>query len=89
MDDVTTQRWFIGTLCAVALLTLIALMACFVRKNKGGKYAGTPPPRQQDMLSMAKGQLAFDSLLILLLRSQNSAEKIVLGRGVIMQNLLF
>ncbi|XP_013871242.1 neural cell adhesion molecule L1-like protein isoform X3 [Austrofundulus limnaeus] len=54
MDDVTTQRWFIGTMCAVALLTLVALMACFVRKNKGGKYAGTPPPRQQDMLSMAK-----------------------------------
>ncbi|XP_013871249.1 neural cell adhesion molecule L1-like protein isoform X9 [Austrofundulus limnaeus] len=39
MDDVTTQRWFIGTMCAVALLTLVALMACFVRKNKGGKYA--------------------------------------------------
>uniref|UniRef100_A0A672IR84 protein-tyrosine-phosphatase n=1 Tax=Salarias fasciatus TaxID=181472 RepID=A0A672IR84_SALFA len=37
--DFSTQRWFIGTMCAVALLTLIALMACFVRKNKGGKYA--------------------------------------------------
>lgn len=61
MDDVTTHRWFIGTMCAVALLTLVALMACFVRKNKGGKYAGTPPPRQQDMLSMAKGQLALSS----------------------------
>ncbi|XP_069545123.1 cell adhesion molecule L1-like a isoform X1 [Brachyistius frenatus] len=34
-----TQGWFIGTMCAVALLTLVALMACFVRKNKGGKYA--------------------------------------------------
>ncbi|XP_037832766.1 neural cell adhesion molecule L1-like protein isoform X3 [Kryptolebias marmoratus] len=54
MDGISTQRWFIGTLCAVALLTLIVLMACFVRKNKGGKYAGTPPPQQQDMLSMAK-----------------------------------
>ncbi|XP_037832765.1 neural cell adhesion molecule L1-like protein isoform X2 [Kryptolebias marmoratus] len=39
MDGISTQRWFIGTLCAVALLTLIVLMACFVRKNKGGKYA--------------------------------------------------
>ncbi|XP_029974097.1 cell adhesion molecule L1-like a isoform X3 [Salarias fasciatus] len=38
-SDFSTQRWFIGTMCAVALLTLIALMACFVRKNKGGKYA--------------------------------------------------
>ncbi|XP_074501239.1 cell adhesion molecule L1-like a isoform X10 [Sebastes fasciatus] len=35
----STQGWVIGTMCAVALLTLIALMACYVRKNKGGKYA--------------------------------------------------
>uniref|UniRef100_A0A4W6CAC7 Neural cell adhesion molecule L1 n=1 Tax=Lates calcarifer TaxID=8187 RepID=A0A4W6CAC7_LATCA len=33
------RGWFIGTMCAVALLTLVALMACFVRRNKGGKYA--------------------------------------------------
>lgn len=38
-SDFSTQGWFIGTMCAVALLTLVALMACFVRKNKGGKYA--------------------------------------------------
>uniref|UniRef100_A0A8C4IM08 Neural cell adhesion molecule L1-like protein n=2 Tax=Dicentrarchus labrax TaxID=13489 RepID=A0A8C4IM08_DICLA len=37
--DLSTQGWFIGTMCAVALLTLVALMACFVRRNKGGKYA--------------------------------------------------
>ncbi|XP_037628768.1 neural cell adhesion molecule L1-like protein isoform X5 [Sebastes umbrosus] len=43
----STQGWVIGTMCAVALLTLIALMACYVRKNKGGKYAGTPPPTQR------------------------------------------
>uniref|UniRef100_A0A8C6Q4C2 Cell adhesion molecule with homology to L1CAM (Close homolog of L1) a n=1 Tax=Nothobranchius furzeri TaxID=105023 RepID=A0A8C6Q4C2_NOTFU len=36
---ITTQSWLIGTLCAVALLTLVAIMACFVLKNKGGKYA--------------------------------------------------
>uniref|UniRef100_A0A8C2XGS9 Cell adhesion molecule L1-like b n=1 Tax=Cyclopterus lumpus TaxID=8103 RepID=A0A8C2XGS9_CYCLU len=35
----STQGWFIGTLCAVALLTLVVLMACFVRKQRGGKYA--------------------------------------------------
>uniref|UniRef100_A0A667WV89 Cell adhesion molecule L1-like b n=1 Tax=Myripristis murdjan TaxID=586833 RepID=A0A667WV89_9TELE len=37
--SISTQGWLIGTMCAVALLTLIALIACFVRKNKGGKYA--------------------------------------------------
>lgn len=55
-SDFSTQGWFIGTMCAVALLTLVVLMACFVRRNKGGKYAGTPSPRpqQQDMFSMGK-----------------------------------
>ncbi|XP_062248590.1 neural cell adhesion molecule L1-like protein isoform X8 [Platichthys flesus] len=51
----STQGWVIGTMCALALLTLVALMACFVRRNKGGKYAGTPPPRRRpDMFSMEK-----------------------------------
>uniref|UniRef100_A0A3Q2YWI3 Neural cell adhesion molecule L1 n=1 Tax=Hippocampus comes TaxID=109280 RepID=A0A3Q2YWI3_HIPCM len=31
--------WFIGLLCAIALLTLIVLIACFVNRNKGGKYS--------------------------------------------------
>ncbi|XP_029132891.1 neural cell adhesion molecule L1-like protein isoform X9 [Labrus bergylta] len=54
-SELSTQGWFIGTMCAVALLTLIALMACFVRRNKGGKYAGTPPPpERQDMFTMEK-----------------------------------
>ncbi|XP_035501561.2 neural cell adhesion molecule L1-like protein isoform X3 [Scophthalmus maximus] len=54
-SNFSTHGWVIGTLCAVALLTLVTLMACFVRRNKGGKYAGTPPPRQrQDMFSMEK-----------------------------------
>ncbi|KAM4650624.1 neural cell adhesion molecule L1-like protein isoform 2-T5 [Discoglossus pictus] len=35
----STQGWFIGLLCAVALLTLTLLIACFVQRNKGGKYA--------------------------------------------------
>nr|XP_020471233.1 neural cell adhesion molecule L1-like protein [Monopterus albus] len=38
-SNFSTQGWFIGTMCAVALLTLVGLMACFVRRNKGGKYA--------------------------------------------------
>lgn len=32
--------WFIGLMCAVALLTLILLTVCFVKRNKGGKYSG-------------------------------------------------
>uniref|UniRef100_A0A665THS0 Neural cell adhesion molecule L1-like protein n=1 Tax=Echeneis naucrates TaxID=173247 RepID=A0A665THS0_ECHNA len=54
-DDFSTRGWFIGTMCAVALLTLVVLMACFLKRNKGGKYAGTPPHQQQEMFSMEKG----------------------------------
>lgn len=66
-SDFSSQRWFIGTMCAVALLTLVALVACFVRRNKGGKYAGTPPPKQQDMFPMEKGQFVFNRGWVLLL----------------------
>uniref|UniRef100_A0A665TFB2 Neural cell adhesion molecule L1-like protein n=1 Tax=Echeneis naucrates TaxID=173247 RepID=A0A665TFB2_ECHNA len=53
-SDFSTRGWFIGTMCAVALLTLVVLMACFLKRNKGGKYAGTPPHQQQEMFSMEK-----------------------------------
>lgn len=59
--------WIIGTMCAVVLLTLVVLMACFVRRNRGGKYAGTPPPKQQDMFPMEKGQFVFNQGWVLLL----------------------
>uniref|UniRef100_A0A8B9H946 Cell adhesion molecule L1-like b n=1 Tax=Astyanax mexicanus TaxID=7994 RepID=A0A8B9H946_ASTMX len=36
---ISNQGWFIGLMCAVALLTLIVLIACFVNRNKGGKYS--------------------------------------------------
>ncbi|XP_078270608.1 neural cell adhesion molecule L1-like protein isoform X6 [Rhinoraja longicauda] len=36
---ISTQGWFIGLMCAVALLTLILLIACFIKRNKGGKYS--------------------------------------------------
>lgn len=39
-DDISTQGWFIGLMCAIALLTLILLTVCFVKRNKGGKYSG-------------------------------------------------
>lgn len=58
--DFNTRGWLIGTMCAVALLTLVALIACFVRRNKGGKYAGTPQQAQrQDVLSLEQGQLVI------------------------------
>ncbi|KAM3924198.1 neuronal cell adhesion molecule isoform 4-T4 [Leptodactylus fuscus] len=36
--DIATQGWFIGVMCAVALLILVLLIVCFIRRNKGGKY---------------------------------------------------
>ncbi|XP_075898049.1 cell adhesion molecule L1-like a isoform X2 [Nelusetta ayraudi] len=55
-SDFSTKGWVIGTMCAAALLTLVALMVCFVRRNAGGKYAGTPPPpapsQQQEMFPL-------------------------------------
>ncbi|XP_054880159.1 neural cell adhesion molecule L1-like protein isoform X3 [Poeciliopsis prolifica] len=36
---ISTQGWFIGLMSAIALLTLIVLIACFVNRNKGGKYS--------------------------------------------------
>uniref|UniRef100_A0A663ENQ2 Neural cell adhesion molecule L1-like protein n=1 Tax=Aquila chrysaetos chrysaetos TaxID=223781 RepID=A0A663ENQ2_AQUCH len=38
-DGISTQGWFIGLMCAIALLTLLLLTICFVRRNKGGKYS--------------------------------------------------
>ncbi|XP_035616135.1 neural cell adhesion molecule L1-like protein isoform X4 [Oncorhynchus keta] len=36
---ISTQGWFIGLMCVSALLTLMVLIACFVNRNKGGKYS--------------------------------------------------
>ncbi|XP_061773026.1 neuronal cell adhesion molecule-like isoform X9 [Nerophis ophidion] len=36
--DIATQGWFIGLMCAIALLILIILIICFIQRNKGGKY---------------------------------------------------
>ncbi|NXI19003.1 NCHL1 protein, partial [Irena cyanogastra] len=38
-EGISTQGWFIGLMCAIALLTLLLLTICFVRRNKGGKYS--------------------------------------------------
>ncbi|KAJ8373250.1 hypothetical protein AAFF_G00266970 [Aldrovandia affinis] len=36
--DIGTQGWFIGLMCAIALLILVLLIICFIKRNKGGKY---------------------------------------------------
>ncbi|XP_041110417.1 neuronal cell adhesion molecule-like isoform X14 [Polyodon spathula] len=36
--DIATQGWFIGLMCAIALLILVLLIFCFIKRNKGGKY---------------------------------------------------
>ncbi|XP_056595261.1 neuronal cell adhesion molecule-like isoform X12 [Triplophysa dalaica] len=36
--DIATQGWFIGLMSAIALLILILLIVCFIKRNKGGKY---------------------------------------------------
>ncbi|KAL2093609.1 hypothetical protein ACEWY4_010921 [Coilia grayii] len=36
--DIATQGWFIGLMCAIALLILVLLIICFIKRNKGGKY---------------------------------------------------
>ncbi|KAM4022402.1 neural cell adhesion molecule L1-like protein isoform 1-T4 [Anomaloglossus baeobatrachus] len=38
-QSLSTRGWFIGLMCAVALLTLLVLIGCFVQINRGGKYA--------------------------------------------------
>lgn len=87
-SDFSTQGWFIGTMCAVALLTLVTLMACFVRRNKGGKYAGTLPPTQRrDMFSMEKGQLAFDQGWVPLSSSFRKRTKIQLMTCIHVANI--
>ncbi|KAK1332605.1 hypothetical protein QTO34_007288, partial [Cnephaeus nilssonii] len=38
-DDIATQGWFIGLMGAIAVLTLVLLTVCFVKRNRGGKYS--------------------------------------------------
>lgn len=48
--SISNQGWFIGLMCAIALLTLIVLIACFVNRNKGGKYSGILSHNETDRL---------------------------------------
>ncbi|XP_017286434.1 neural cell adhesion molecule L1.2 isoform X2 [Kryptolebias marmoratus] len=38
-QSIATQGWFIGVVSAIALLLLILLILCFIRRSKGGKYS--------------------------------------------------
>lgn len=38
-EDIATQGWFIGLMGAIAVLTLVLLTICFVKRNRGGKYS--------------------------------------------------
>uniref|UniRef100_A0A8D3D0C0 Neuronal cell adhesion molecule a n=1 Tax=Scophthalmus maximus TaxID=52904 RepID=A0A8D3D0C0_SCOMX len=46
--DIATQGWFIGLMCAIALLILVLLIVCFIKRNKGGKYPGNKEDAHQD-----------------------------------------
>ena len=45
--DIATQGWFIGLMCAVALLVLILIIVCFIKRSRGGKYPGKMCPRSR------------------------------------------
>lgn len=38
-QHIPTQGWFIGLVSAIALLLLILLILCFIKRSKGGKYS--------------------------------------------------
>uniref|UniRef100_A0AAY4CXF1 Neural cell adhesion molecule L1 n=1 Tax=Denticeps clupeoides TaxID=299321 RepID=A0AAY4CXF1_9TELE len=37
-SSIAMQGWFIGLMCAIALLVLILLIVCFIKRSRGGKY---------------------------------------------------
>ncbi|XP_061629285.1 neurofascin isoform X2 [Phyllopteryx taeniolatus] len=46
--DISTQGWFIGIMCAVALIVLLLLIVCFIKRSRGGKY----PVREKKDISL-------------------------------------
>lgn len=38
-DNVAGAAWFVGMMCALALLLLLLLLVCLVKRNRGGKYS--------------------------------------------------
>ncbi|XP_065315901.1 neuroglian-like [Gordionus sp. m RMFG-2023] len=37
-ESIATAGWFVGLMCALAILLLIMIIICLVRRNRGGKY---------------------------------------------------
>ncbi|XP_061703153.1 neurofascin isoform X2 [Syngnathoides biaculeatus] len=46
--DISTKGWFIGIMCAVALIVLMLLVVCFIKRSRGGKY----PVREKKDISL-------------------------------------
>lgn len=58
--DIATQGWFIGLMCAIALIILILLIVCFIKRSRGGKYPGKNQDAvsyQHNLLDKNKGSL--------------------------------
>ncbi|MEJ1270058.1 neuronal cell adhesion molecule [Cricetulus griseus] len=57
--DIATQGWFIGLMCAIALLVLILLIVCFIKRSRGGKYPEVPWRTDTSFLIILSVCLAF------------------------------
>ncbi|XP_053147749.1 neural cell adhesion molecule L1-like protein isoform X2 [Hemicordylus capensis] len=58
-ERISTQGWFIGLMGAIALLTLLLLTVCFVKRNKGGKYS---VKEKEDLHPDPEGQSIKDEI---------------------------
>lgn len=38
-ENFATAAWFIGMMCAIALLLLLLILICLIKRNRGGKYS--------------------------------------------------
>ncbi|XP_035227979.1 neuroglian-like isoform X2 [Stegodyphus dumicola] len=38
-ENFATAAWFIGMMCAIALLLLLLIIICLIKRNRGGKYS--------------------------------------------------
>ncbi|XP_075998253.1 neuronal cell adhesion molecule-like isoform X4 [Genypterus blacodes] len=74
--DIATQGWFIGLMCAIALLILILLIICFIQRNKGGKY---PVKEKEDAHTDAEFQPMKDEDCTFVEYSDNEDHKPLKG----------
>uniref|UniRef100_A0A8D2LWW6 Neural cell adhesion molecule L1-like protein n=1 Tax=Varanus komodoensis TaxID=61221 RepID=A0A8D2LWW6_VARKO len=58
-EKISTQGWFIGLMGAIALLTLLLLTVCFIKRNKGGKYS---VKEKEDLHPDPEGQSIKDEI---------------------------